>query len=189
MGVRVLALKLKDNILSPSLALIKVSGQSPSTGLTHDITSCVIGRVLRRLQSPVWDNGARYLVCVCCKLTHNSIPASFRRPSLHRRLARLAAVRRGRAGSDKRLKVEESPKPVYLLKEDSPYDCYSETSWSLGHLWRVLSQPPMWHWAVYDFLMILHHFVCRTYCSTTLNGHSFRINLRKGESGFRMGLA
>lgn len=147
-----------------------MSGQSPSTDLTHDITSCVIGRVLRWLQSPVWDNGARYLVCVCRKLTYNSIPASFRRPSLNRRLTQLAAVRRDRAGSDKRLKVEERPKPVYLLKEDSPYDCYSETSWSpLASAITATNVALSSLWLPDD--IVPHHFVHRTYYLTTLNDH------------------
>lgn len=55
------------------LVLIKVSEWSPNTDLTHDMTSCVIWRVLCWHQSPVRKNGAGYLVCAPCSLTYNSI--------------------------------------------------------------------------------------------------------------------
>ena len=45
--------------------------------------------------------------------------------------------------------------PIHLLREDFSDDCHTATSSSCGHLWRVLSRPLMWHWAIYDCLMTL----------------------------------
>lgn len=87
-------------------------------------------------------------------------PSSFiHRPSLTRRLTRQAVVRRGRTDPDRIPKMEEKSKHIYLLKEDSLYNCHPETSSSWGYLWQVLSQPLMWHWAIYDCLMTLFYTI------------------------------
>lgn len=46
--------------------------------------------------------------------------------------------------------MQGKSKQIHLLREDSP-----DTSSSCGHLWRVFSQPLMWHWGIYDCLMTL----------------------------------
>ena len=54
--------------------LIKMSGWSPSTDVTHDIRrSRVIRHVLRAHQSPIRDNGEGQSMHLRCRLTHNSV--------------------------------------------------------------------------------------------------------------------
>lgn len=57
--------------------------------------------------------------------------------------------------------MQGKAKQIYLLKEDSSSDGHLETL-SSRNLWQVLSQPLMWHWAVYDFLMTLFYIILFT---------------------------
>lgn len=121
---------------------------------------------------------------VCCRLTSNSIQLHPAGPRSPRRLTRQAAVRRDRAGSDRRPKMQEKSKQIYLLKEDSPHDCHTETSSSCGRLGQVLSLPLMWHLAIYDFLMTLFYTILFAvlFNNFAWPSFSFRINLSKGWS-------
>lgn len=132
------------------LVLIKVSGWSPNTDLTHDTTSCVIWRVLRWHQSPVKENGVGYLVRARCSVTYNSIQL-YSQALAHQEINPSGRwVRRDGADPDRRPEMQGKSKQIHLIREDSP-----DTSSSCGHLCQVLSQPLMWHWVIYDCLMTL----------------------------------
>lgn len=54
--------------------------------------------------------------------------------------------------------MQEKAKQIHLLKEDPADDCRPVTS-SWGHLWQVLSQPLVRHWAIYDCLMTIFFMI------------------------------
>lgn len=55
--------------------------------------------------------------------------------------------------------MQEKSKQIHLLKEDSDKDCRIVTSSSWEHLWQVLAQPLMRHWAIYDCLMTIFFMI------------------------------